>query len=423
MKTVKIIPNAFKGKIKVPSSKSFCHRSIICSSLAKGRSEIKNIYFSRDIAATIEAMRSLGAKIEVYKDSVIVNGADRITLKNDSIFCGESGSTIRFIIPIIATLGKKAVLSGQGKLIERPLDVYYKIFEEQGIYYKNSDGKLPLEINGKLKPGKYMIRGDISSQFITGLLFALPLLKDDSQIEITTTLESKPYVDMTLDIIRKFGIIVENIDYKKFIIPGNQSYKSFNYTVEADFSQAAFLLAMGLLGERVSCEGMNINSCQGDRVIVDLLKKMGADIKIEGDSIISTKSQTKGIVIDASQCPDLVPIIAAVASVSCGTTEIINAARLRIKESDRLTAISSQLNKIGASVYEKSDGLVIKGKKSLEGGEVSSFNDHRIAMSLAAVSSMCKNALIINGADCVNKSYPDFWRDFVSLGGNIEELK
>lgn len=423
MKNIKIVPCKLGGDIKVPSSKSLCHRSIICASLSKGRSTIQNVYFSKDILATIEAMKSLGVEINTFEDSVCINGTAKVVLENRSIFCGESGSTLRFIIPVVSTLGEEVVLSGAGKLVERPLDVYYKIFDEQKICYSNSEGRLPLHINGILKSGNYKIKGDISSQFITGLLFALPLLEGDSEIEVTTELESKPYVDMTLDMLQKFNIHVVNENYEKFIVKGRQLYKSCDYYVETDFSQAAFFLVIGVLGNKVSCQKMNINSHQGDKHIVDILKEMGGNIQILDNCITAIPSKTNGVIVDAAQCPDLVPVIASIAAVSNGVTEIINASRLRLKESDRLQAISSQLNKIGADVKEKKDGLVINGKNKLKGGVVSSFNDHRIAMALASVSSMCSGNLVIQGADCVNKSYPDFWNDFAKIGGHVEYIE
>lgn len=422
MNTVIIHPQKLGGNVKVPSSKSGCHRAIISAALAEGKSTIKNIYFSQDILATINAVENLGAVVHKYDEYVIIEGSRNLYAKDKNIDCKESGSTLRFIIPLAATIGEEIILTGRGKLIERPLDVYYNIFKEQNIYYKNSFGKLPLTINGKLKPSLYKVRGDISSQFITGLLITLPLLKDNSEIDITTKLESRPYIDITLDVLNHFGVKIENCNYDKFVVCGNQRYKNCDYTVEGDFSQSAFLLVMGTLGKTVVCSNLNSNSHQGDKVIVDILKNMGCHIEISGNSITASQSETSGIIVDAAQCPDLVPAVAALASVSKGTTEIINAGRLRIKESDRLKAISSQLNRIGANVLEKSDGLVIKGKDNLKGGMVSSFNDHRIAMSLAAISSKCTDTLTIHGADCVKKSYPGFWDDFEKLGGDIERF-
>lgn len=416
-----INPNKLGGEITVPSSKSACHRAVICASLSEGISEIKNVAFSKDIEATCGAMKNLGVNIKKLTESLTIKGEAVLEVKNPSINCLESGSTLRFLIPLAATLGQEIVFEGEGKLVERPLKPYYDIFNSQKLSYKNKDGKLPLTINGRLKPGNYEVEGNISSQFISGLLFALPLLDGDSRVIVTTELESRPYVDMTLDILNKFSINIENKDYREFIIKGNQKYKACNYSVEGDFSQAAFLLTMGALGEGIKCNGLNIDSLQGDKAILDILKSMGVQIIEEYDSIKSIPSKTQGTQIDASQCPDLVPVLAALASVSHGTTEITNAARLRFKESDRLSAISCELNKIGADVVEKEDGLLIRGKEKLKGGTVQSWNDHRIAMALASISSKCAKPLIIRDANCVKKSYPEFWQHFKILGGKIDE--
>jgi 3-phosphoshikimate 1-carboxyvinyltransferase len=417
---VHINPAKLNGKINVPSSKSICHRAIICASLGDGVSNLENISFSRDIYATCNAVENLGVKIYRGKSNLTVKGNPRLTVKNPYINCGQSGSTLRFLVPIAAAIDEKIIFTGGGKLIDRPLDVYYDIFDNQKIYYKNFNGKLPLILKGKLKPGDYEVRGDISSQFITGLLFVLPILDGDSSVNLTTALESRPYVDITLDVLKKFGIKVCEDGLKRYVVRGRQKYESSDYRVEGDFSQAAFWLVMGALGNGIVCCGLKKDSLQGDRMIVDILKKMGIKVKWTGNSLIAMPSdRIYGSTIDASQCPDLVPVLAALASVSCGTTEIKNAGRLRIKESDRLKAISSELNKIGGHVLEKEDGLLIRGRERLAGGEVDSWDDHRIAMSLASVSSRCLNPMTIKGAECVKKSYPGFWKDFMILGGNI----
>ncbi len=418
-----IKPSELKGKVIVPTSKSICHRAIICASLCDGISNIGNVDFSRDIEATCDAMENLGAEIQRGKNNLIVKGNSRIHVKNTSINCLQSGSTIRFLIPIAATIDEEIIFTGEGKLVKRPLDIYYDIFDSQKIYYKNFKGKLPLILKGKLKSGEYRVRGDVSSQFITGLLFALPRLNGDSTIYVTTPLESKPYVDITLDLLKKFGINVDEDGHGKYTVRGGQKYKSRDYyEVEGDFSQSAFWLIMGALGKGITCCGLKKDSLQGDKIVVDILRKMGVKIEWEkGGLVVSPARKIYSSTIDASQCPDLVPALAVLASVSCGTTEIKNAGRLRVKESDRLKAISMELSKIGGNVVEKEDGLIIAGREKLTGGEVNSWDDHRIAMALAAVSSKCQNPMIIKGAECVKKSYPNFWKDFKNLGGNINE--
>lgn len=421
MNYVMVKTSNLKGKVSIPSSKSVCHRAVICAGLSEGISNIDNVVFSQDIEATCEAMKSLGVNIEKQASSIKIKGTQELEIINNNIDCNESGSTLRFLIPLAATTGKGVTFEGKGNLEERPLGPYYKIFDIQKINYKNIQGKLPLTIEGKLKPSEYEINGSISSQFISGLLFALPLLDGDSKIIVTTELESKPYVDLTIDMLKSFCVHVENNDYKEFIIKGNQKYTSVDYKVEGDFSQAAFWLTAGILGANVVCEGLNMKSLQGDKAILQIIKDMGGEICIEGDNIKAIPSKTKGTIIDASQFPDLVPTLTVLGALSEGTTEIINATRLRIKESDRLSAICLELNKIGADITEKADGLIIRGRKSLKGGTVHSWNDHRIAMALAVASIKCKEPVIIKDAHCVKKSYPDFWKHFRKLGGNIDE--
>lgn len=423
---IKILPSELDGHISIPPSKSMSHRAIICAGLSNGKSNIQNIIFSEDISATLEGMSSFGIKYEKFKQddgkySLVIEGRNPLEALGRTIDCRESGSTLRFLIPIACVLGEEVTFIGKGKLVERPLNEYYKIFEKQNISYKNIKDKLPLTICGKLKGDTFSLRGDISSQFISGLMFALPLLKEDSKIVISTDLESKGYVDLTIDVLNRFGIKVENKDYREFYIAGNQKYIPQTYQVEGDFSQASFWLVAGLLGNKIKCTDINVASLQGDKVILDIIKNMGGNIEINESSIITKKSKTKGIVIDVSQCPDLVPILATLASLSQGTTRIINAARVRIKESDRLKAISTELNKLGAEITELEDGLIIKGKEFLNGGEVDSWNDHRIAMALAVSSIKCLNPVIIKNSDCVSKSYPAFWEDFEALGGKFKK--
>lgn len=429
MRNIEIKPSPLYGEINIPPSKSMSHRAIICGGLSEGESVIDNIILSDDIIATIEAMKSFGIEIERSEVdengicSLYIKGRDKLKLVNNEIDCKESGSTLRFLIPMAGLLGERIRYKGRGKLVERPLDTYYEIFREQGIYYENDNGKLPLTIEGHLKPGTFTVKGNISSQFISGLLFVLPLLQGDSKIIIRTDLESKGYVDLTLDMLKRFSIDIENNNYQEFHIKGNQKYRANNYRVEGDFSQAAFFIVAGILGEEMNCKGLNMGSLQGDRLILDIVREMGADINIVNDIVRVRKSKTRGITIDVSQCPDLVPIIAVLGSLSEGTTKIINGERLRIKESDRLKSISTELNKLGADVKELEDGLEIVGKENLQGGLVNSWNDHRIAMALAIASIKCKEPVIIENSGAVEKSYPSFWEDFEKVEGILKHKK
>lgn len=427
MHSVKIIPSILNGVVNIPPSKSMSHRAIVCAGLSEGISEIDNVIFSQDIMATLEGMASFGVTYEKYKNQngrykLVIQGKYPLDIQNKNIDCKESGSTIRFLIPIACVVGKEVTFTGKGKLVERPLDEYYRIFEKKNIKYKNNNGKLPVTIQGNLKSGIFQLRGNISSQFISGLMFALPLLDGDSEIIITTQLESKGYIDLTMDMLNKFKVEIQNIDYNRFIIKGNQKYIPQNYSVEGDYSQAAFWLVAGILGEKILTKGLDTNSLQGDKAILDIIKNMGGNIEITKEKVIASKSKTKGSIIDVSQCPDLVPILATLASLSKGTTKIINASRLRIKESDRLKAISTELRKLGADITELEDGLIINGKEYLNGGEVDSWNDHRIAMALAIATIRCKEVVVIKNSDCVSKSYPTFWDDFRMLGGNVNKI-
>lgn len=421
MENVRITPSPLRGEINIPPSKSLAHRAVICAGLSEGISNISNIIYSQDIKATIEGMKSVGVKVESEDKSINVKGKSPLELIKNTIDCIESGSTLRFLIPIGLLTGEEVTFNGRGKLITRPLNVYYEIFKKQGIEYVTNEGGLPLKVKGKLKPDIFYVKGNISSQFITGLMFVLPLLNGDSKIVMTTELESKGYVDLTIDCLKEFGVEVQNKDYREFYIKGNQQYKNRDYRVEGDFSQAAFWIVAGILGSSIKCKDLNINSLQGDKVILDIVRKMGAKLEVKEGYIEVKNSATKGITIDASECPDLVPILSVLGAVSEGTTKIINAERVRIKECDRLKAMVTELSKIGAEVEELHDGLVIRGKKSLKGGIVDSWNDHRIAMAMAVASIKCEGSLIITNSKAVNKSYPHFWEDFGMLGGTIDE--
>ena len=426
---IKIKPGNLKGTIEIPPSKSYSHRAVIAAALAENgkKSKIDNLKFSVDITTTTDIMENWGAEIERFESALeIIGNGGKVAPRDKYVQCNESGSTIRFLIPVGITSENELVFDGKGKLVDRPLDSYYKIFKEQGLKYEITGGKLPLTVNGKLKPGNYEIDGNISSQFITGLLYALPLLEGDSKLIINKNLESKGYVDLTLEILKLAGIEIVNNDYKSFDIRGNQTYKPFNYTVEGDYSQVAFWIVAGIISanrdNEVKCLHVNKNSLQGDREIIEIVTRMGANLEIFDDYVIVKPSKTKGTVIDISQCPDIGPVLTVLAALSEGETRIINGERLRIKESDRITSIKTELNKLGGNVSEEGDSLIIQGVEEFRGGvTVNAWNDHRIAMSLAVASTRCEEEIILEEAESVRKSYPHFWDDFVKMGGEIEK--
>lgn len=417
MGKILIKPKKLEGIIEIPPSKSLSHRAIICAALCERGSKcvVDNIILSDDINATIKGLSNLGVKISSTKER---DDRYKLYIKREinslafaNINCNESGSTLRFLIPISLLYTNFSIFEGYGRLSKRPLDVYYKIFDEKNIKYTNKDGGLPLRISGNLKSGIYTVKGNISSQFITGLMFTLPLLDGDSKIIIEDKLESKGYVNLTISILKKFGIKIINNDYKEFLIYGKQIYRSIDYNVESDFSQGAFYIVANELGCNIDIKGLNKDSIQGDKKILRIID----DIKMQKPNFYS---------LDASEIPDLVPILTVYFSLQEGiVTHIINSKRLRYKESDRLNAISTQLNKLGADIEELEDGLIIKGKKDFNGGvSVSSFNDHRIAMALAIAAIKCKSDIELEGFESVKKSYPRFFNDYKSLGGDIYEL-
>lgn len=402
---IKITPTLLHGKITVPPSKSISHRALICAALADGESILHNVLDCEDTRATVDALKALGAHITQDGNEIAVKGISSPAKKAD-INCRESGSTLRFMIPVAAALGTDTTFDGSANLPNRPITPYIEEFPKHGVTFGSA--KMPYSIGGKLAGGDFYVTGDISSQFITGYMLALPLIGKDSTIKLTSELQSRPYAELTADVMHTFGVDTD-ITENEFRITADSRYSPREYTVEADMSQAAFFLVANAVGGNTEPVNLNYNSVQGDRAVIEITRDFAAN-------------GGKAFDVNAENIPDLVPILTVLACFAEGTSHITGCARLRIKECDRLAAISDELNKLGAMIETGADDLTIHGVKSLCGGDCVTYNDHRIAMSLAIASQRCTEPLIIRGAECVSKSYPGFFKDFTALGGKYDVI-
>lgn len=400
MSKVLIKNSILNGSLTIPPSKSAAHRALICSFLAGGGT-VSPMIDSHDMKATCQTIEALK------------NG-------DNVLNCIESGSTLRFMIPVAAALGKAVTFTGSGRLPQRPIGDYLRLLPQHNVECK-SEGGLPLTIKGQLTGGTFELAGDVSSQYITGLLLALPILEQDSKIVLTTQLQSKPYVDMTVKVMSDFGVAVEETDYGYFI-KGNQKYTPCDYVVESDWSQAAFFLVAGAVCGDITLKGLDLNSTQGDKEIVTVLKNFGCNITATENQVRCTKSELKGITVDATDIPDMVPSIAVAAAFAKGDTVITGAGRLRFKESDRIKSVVSNLQKMGVEVEETDDGMIIKPDGRINGAVLDGFNDHRIVMAFS-VAGLCANGdTQITDPFSINKSYPSFFDDYNRLGGKADVI-
>lgn len=420
MSDVKFSPFIPSGTVNVPPSKSDVHRAIICAAMANGVSRISPVALSNDIKATIGCIKALGAEAVLENNVLKVDGTNMYKNKTALLDCGESGSTLRFFIPIAAVGNINATFVGKGKLPQRPIGIFTEALPKAGTVCK-TEGGLPLEIKGQLKSGIFEIPGNVSSQFITGLLLALPILEGDSEIVLTSPLESVGYIAMTIRTMKQFGVNIQATE-KGWHIKGGQSYKTCDYTTDGDWSQAAFFMVLGAVSGKVTVKGVAKDSTQGDKKCTEILARFGAKVTQLDNEVTVEKGKLKAITIDASQIPDLVPVLSVCAAFAEGTTKIINAERLRIKECDRLKATAELLNNLGGKVKELSDGLEITGVSSLKGGNVNGYNDHRIVMSAAVCAARSDEDITATFAMSINKSYPDFYIDYNSIGGKANVL-
>lgn len=403
------------GTVSVPSSKSAAHRLLICTALSKEKSVISCSGLSRDILATAGCLGRMTADIRIRDNRLIeISPFEKLPEALCSLDCGESGTTLRLLLPVAGALGLHASFHMADGLARRPMDPLISELTSHGVTITKEANRLITK--GKLTAGDYTIPGSISSQFISGLLFALPLLQGDSTLTVTGQTESENYILMTEKVLIQSGIRFEKKDYV-YRIPGDQQYR-FNGdpNIEADWSGAAFFLCMGALSEKgITVNGLSLSSLHGDKEILNILRRFGARVTATETRVTVQKDRLSGITADARAIPDLIPAISALAACSEGTTQIINAGRLRFKESDRLKTTAAMLNALGADVKETPDGLIIHGKKELPGGTIDPANDHRIAMAATIAACVCRNGVYIPGAECADKSYPDFWDHLKTL--------
>ena len=416
---VSIEPRMLTGEIDAISSKSHGHRILICAALADRPTNIVLEKSSIDIDTTMSCLEELGAKIEKDGVNIKVTPVKKIN-KIPKLNCMESGSTFRFMVPVAAALYDEVDFTGEGRLPERPMNELTDAMKKHGSKFSNE--KLPFKIKNGLKGGVYEIPGDVSSQYISGILFAAPLLNDDVEIKLTTKLESKNYVEMTIDAMEQFGIKIERTENGFFVGKGQKYISSGDVKIEGDWSNAAFFLSAGAIGKGITVKKLNMNSTQGDMEIVNVLKKFGAKVEIGEDFVKVEPRKLKAITLDISEIPDSLPILSIVASHAEGTTNFINAKRLRLKESDRLVTSRTMVEKLGGIAVEGDESLSVTGVNTLKGGNTDSFNDHRLAMAAAIASIISEDKVEIKDAQAVNKSYPKFYEDFEKLGGKVNVI-
>jgi 3-phosphoshikimate 1-carboxyvinyltransferase len=411
-----------EGVVSAPPSKAYTHRMVIAASLSNGTSKIHNPLVSDDTQATLDAVRALGATTELSENCWTIHGTEQLNTPCQPIDCRESGSTLRFMIPVAALASGSSTFLFGASFEQRPVAPLLDSLKELGVdTFIQSDGSSVSVGGGGIKGGKTSIRGDVSSQFISGLLFACPKAKEDTEITVTTKLQSKGYVEMTLEVLSKHEIKSDvNPDLSRLWISANQSYRSCDNTVPGDFSSAAFLLAAAAVtSSKVTVDCLDYQRCQGDKAIVDILEEMGASVVVRDNSVEVTGKPLVGVDIDAKDIPDLVPVCAVLACYAEGRSEIYNAKRLRYKESDRLESISTELKKMDADITINKDGLTINGGILLHGATIDPHNDHRIAMACAVAALGAVGETKIQNVECINKSYPKFFSDLCALGGNV----
>lgn len=420
---VVITTEQYSGMTEIISSKSELHRLLMLSALCSDCRETAIAFVgkpSKDVIATVDCMNIGGASIVQNGNVFYSMPINNRPLYPITVSCNESGSTLRFLLPVFSALGKKYTVLVNGRLSSRPLSPMYELLTENGVTL-SENGKYPLSVHGTFTGGALSIDGSVSSQFITGLLMALPLTPNGGSITVSGDFQSRPYVDITVDAMKTFGVNVM-VDGNKYTVPKADYVCPGDIRAGGDWSNAAFFLVAGAIGGKVTVSGLDKNSKQGDKAIVEILKAFGANVDFDENGVTVSKSDLVAVDVDAKDIPDMVPSLAILASVAKGTTRIYNAQRLRIKESDRIKSVVEMVNNLGGEAHETDDGMLIVGKPYLTGGTVLSYNDHRIAMSAAVASVVSKAPVIIKGAEAVSKSFPEFYERIKEIGSDVKEI-
>ena len=414
---------AVAGRIAAPPSKSMAHRAVLCAALAKGTSHLHHLAFSKDISATLGAAARLCARVTTGENDAVVEGLGRFLPVDAPVDCCESGSTLRFLIPLASLTGQEVTFTGRGRLMERPQSVYKTLYQQQGLRFEQGADRLTVE--GALTSGEYELAGNVSSQFISGLLFALPLLAGDSTLHLIPPVESRSYIDMTRAVQAVFGVESLWQDENTLVLPGGQTYHPCDYTVEGDYSQAAFPAVLGAVCGGVTITGLAPDTLQGDAAILDILRRCGARFTRTAEGITFEKAPLHGVDIDLADCPDLGPVLMVLGLLCEGTTVIRNAERLRLKESDRIAAMEAELRAVGGLVESEGGTITVQGcadRLHAPAGVLHGHNDHRVVMSLAVLSLATGIPLTVDDAEAITKSWPNFFEAIKPLGAEVEHV-
>lgn len=415
---IRLYPSRLSGSLSAVASKSHAHRAMICAALSDGPTDLRLSCVSQDIEVTANCLNALGASVILQENGIAAIKPVLSKIQQAELDCKESGSTLRFLLPVAGAICEKTHFTGCGRLPERPLGPLVEAMESHGCHFAGS--KLPFTVHGIMTGGRFALPGNVSSQFISGVLLALPLL-NGGEVVLTTGVESAGYLHMTVDTMARFGVVVEETAQGYRVAPSAHYRSPGSLTVEGDWSNAAVWLAIAAISGEICITGLSLDSKQGDKEIAALLCASGVEIRSEGGKTTAKPVSEIHLppIIDAGDIPDLIPVLAALALCQKGETRVVNAGRLRLKESDRLFSLARELRKLGGDIEEMPDGLVIRGTGRLKGGAADGCGDHRIVMALTVASTICENPVLIEGAQAIKKSYPNFFSDFVHLGGRL----